>query len=736
SGKYTIIAFRGSSNCQATMNGSATIKPLPLAFNVSPAGIICAPAIIGLDGSETGVEYKLYKDDLTTGITIAGTGNPISFGLQAPGDYTIEAIDLVSRCSLFMTSAVPAGLQFDFSATESCIGGLTYFTPQLISPAGNVLSSFMWNFGDPASGLANTSTLGEPSHKYSQPGTYIVTLELKDINQCISTKYGQAVVSALPKPEFSYLGGNCDSTLSFTNLTNTNDIRISKWIWQFGDGKSDTIMSPASPNVTHVYPHVGVFYMTFSVFNENGCMASISDTVRLFPCVLPEFRSTDTLICQYKAITFTDKTLSDGPIAKWYWDFGDNSTMTYSSQKSDITHIFESPGTFTVKLVTTTQMVGGMKSDSITHPVTVNPSPLAKYTVQQDVCMGIPVKFTNSTITNGTQITGYSWMFGDPGTLADTSSLKHATYLYTQSGDFDAALVAKNTLGCSNIISHTLTVHPLPGADFQYSVSCAGVQTHFTDSSETVNATVQAWKWDFLDSTSIIGRSGITNPDFLFASEGNFKTRLTITDNNGCQDTVLKQVVIHPVPVNAFEIKEDYDNVQGQIQLSNGTINATGYEWDFGNGSTSTADEPIISYDRDGYYKIKLISYNDFHCSDTLEMFYKLMFKGLYVPNAFSPGNPISGNLLFKPVGMNLKTYRVEVYDSWGNLLWSSTVLDEMGSPVESWDGTFKGNLLPQDVYIWKIKAVFNDGTIWDSNEAGDHTNLPNKTFGTVTLLR
>ena len=132
----------------------------------------------------------------------------------------------------------------------------------------------------------------------------------------------------------------------------------------------------------------------------------------------------------------------------------------------------------------------------------------------------------------------------------------------------------------------------------------------------------------------------------------------------------MKQIVIHPVPVNAFEIKEDYDNVQGQIQLSNGTINATGYEWDFGNGSTSTADEQTISYDRDGYYEIKLISYNDFHCSDTLEMLYRLMFKGLYVPNAFSTGNPIGETLLFKPVGMNIKTYQVEVFDSWGNLLW------------------------------------------------------------------
>ncbi len=118
------------------------------------------------------------------------------------------------------------------------------------------------------------------------------------------------------------------------------------------------------------------------------------------------------------------------------------------------------------------------------------------------------------------------------------------------------------------------------------------------------------------------------------------------------------------------------------------------------------------------------------------------MFKGLYVPNAFSPIPPNSTNIpelfnFFKPVGRNIETYLVEVYDSWGKLLWSSDVLDPTdGSPEEGWDGTYNGKLLPQDVYVWRISAVFRDGTVWNSKNAGDHTNIPEKTYGTVTLLR
>jgi gliding motility-associated-like protein len=117
-------------------------------------------------------------------------------------------------------------------------------------------------------------------------------------------------------------------------------------------------------------------------------------------------------------------------------------------------------------------------------------------------------------------------------------------------------------------------------------------------------------------------------------------------------------------------------------------------------------------------------------------MDYRLMFKGLWVPNAFSPNNPNAGVRLFKPVGINLQSYTMEVYDTWGNLLWTSIELDEKGSPAEGWDGSFNGNMLPQDTYMWKAKAVFKDGTIWKGSDVGKSTNMPQKPFGTVTLIR
>jgi gliding motility-associated-like protein len=199
---------------------------------------------------------------------------------------------------------------------------------------------------------------------------------------------------------------------------------------------------------------------------------------------------------------------------------------------------------------------------------------------------------------------------------------------------------------------------------------------------------------------------------------------------------VKKEVAINASPVAAFSIVDNYENKQGQIMLNNGTINGTGYEWDFGNGKTSSGQSPVATYEKEGSYDIRLITWNGQNCVDTLTMTYELMFKGLFVPNAFEPSNLNSEVQIFKPKGTNLMTYYLEIYDRWGNLLWSTSELDSKGSPVEGWDGKLHGEVMKQDVYLWKISARFKDGTIWDGHNTGNNENMPQTNAGTVTLIR
>jgi hypothetical protein len=226
------------------------------------------------------------------------------------------------------------------------------------------------------------------------------------------------------------------------------------------------------------------------------------------------------------------------------------------------------------------------------------------------------------------------------------------------------------------------------------------------------------------------------NPSFTFDTTGIYNVRLTVTDTNNCINMITQQVTVNPSPVSAFSIKENYEQIQGQIQLMNGTIGAIQYSWEFGNGSTSSAESPVTTYNDDGSYLISLTSTNSFGCTDTTSILYDFLFKGLWIPNAFTPGGPVEEVRLWKPIGINLAAYKAEVFDSYGNLIWSSNLLDPKGSPIEGWDGTFKGNRCQQDVYVWKIKGIFRDGSIWRNRDVGNREYLNDQPYGTVTLIR
>ncbi|MGB0176848.1 MAG: hypothetical protein ACPF9D_06765, partial [Owenweeksia sp.] len=103
-------------------------------------------------------------------------------------------------------------------------------------------------------------------------------------------------------------------------------------------------------------------------------------------------------------------------------------------------------------------------------------------------------------------------------------------------------------------------------------------------------------------------------------------------------------------------------------------------------------------------------------------------------PNAFAPGYLGYGEAnIFLPKGKLLGSYHLWIHDEWGNLLFESTLLDENGTPVEHWDGTFKGKNMPMGAYAWHIEATFNDGREWPSDECADAKIID---YGTVTLVR
>ena len=104
------------------------------------------------------------------------------------------------------------------------------------------------------------------------------------------------------------------------------------------------------------------------------------------------------------------------------------------------------------------------------------------------------------------------------------------------------------------------------------------------------------------------------------------------------------------------------------------------------------------------------------------------------MPNALALGNALSVSI-WKPVGANLKSYKADIYNIRGILIWSSDKLTD-GTPSEGWNGTYKGKTCEPGVYMWKISATFKDGSVWPNPKIDYKQNLSDIGSGTITLIR
>ena len=736
-GSYTVtLTVTNEAGCTSVKVMPVNVIPAPVALYSYTAEPCHNGSVLFKDESTSSQStITAWYWEFASGV-YSTLQNPVHVFAHTDSCFNVKlVVTTANGCTdtLVQEVCIPSGLEVAVDFTQTCFGEPTWFIPTLIQPTGGSIAFYNWNFGDPSTGILNESKLSNPEHTFSKTGTFIVSLQATDVNNCISTTYKTITVDALPKAAFDYNGGECDSLVTFKDMT--TGAAIASWTWEFGDGQTETAFAPSSPDVNHYYPYPGIYQVTLTTLSEAGCIDMSTQPIRRTPCISAKMAITDTTVCPKRNMRFTEASTCEAPIASWQWFFGDNTSVTYTTPQPYVEHTYAAAGNYTVRMVVATQMVGGMVTDTATSQVNVRPSAKAAFT-WQDVCLGNTTEFSNLTQNNNTTIKSYNWNFGDPTASTDTTTVKHPSYAYGLSGEYEVKLVVINTLGCSDTIVNTVKSFAAPTADFNWNSSCEANPVVFTDNSDTTNSAITRWNWVFSKENDVLGASTSRNCTFIFPEAGIYNVDMKITDRNGCATEVKKEVAINSSPVAAFSIVDNYENKQGQIMLNNGTINGLGYEWNFGNGTTSSGLSPIATYDKEGSYEISLITWNGQNCADTLIMTYDLMYKGLFVPNAFEPGNMNSEVQIFKPKGTNLMTYYLEIYDRWGNLLWSTSKLDTKGSPTEGWDGKLHGEVMKQDVYLWKISARFKDGTIWDGQNIGNNENMPQTKAGTVTLIR
>jgi large repetitive protein len=477
-----------------------------------------------------------------------------------------------------------------------------------------------------------------------------------------------------------------------------------------------------------------LYAVTLKVTNSNGCSDTSSREVHIPACITAGFDQNIQSACTNTEVSFFDQSLPVNLINQWYWNFGDGSDTLYTSFAGTIKHRYSNPGTYNVMLRILAGVNGQSYMDSIVRQVTIQPSPEVSF-LALPACFNQINLFHDRSNSFGVDIISRIWNFGEPVSgINNTSSLTNPTHIYHSPGKYTVKLSLVNKTGCRDSLNKTVRVYGLPRAGFTNSIVCSANPVYFNDRSIIADTVFEAWKWNFGDPNTKKDTSGLSDPVYTYKEEGNYIVRLIVRDKNGCNDTTDSTITVYPSPVSAFILSENFRNMTGKIHLINKSEDADSYFWDFGNGITSTDENPVVTYSRDGNYTIMLASFNHFGCADTSYYDYELRFRGLFVPNAFVPESGLDGVNLFKPVGIGLKKYKVEVFDSWGHMLWESSSLDDQGRPTEGWNGRkSNGDLYQQGNYVWIISAVFTDGTTWEGSDIGKGEY---STMGTVVLIR
>ncbi|MEP7236951.1 MAG: PKD domain-containing protein [Ferruginibacter sp.] len=576
---------------------SNTVKSQLVAdFSATPLSG-CAPQIVNFTDLSTGTPNQ-WRWDLGNG-TISFLQNPSATYFN-PGQYTVKLVirdaannsDSITKTQYITIFAIPV---VNFSATplSGCVPLTVQFT-DLSTATGSAITQWLWDFGD-----GTTGTTQNPTHIYTTAGNYNVTLRATTTSGCSKTLTKNNYIHASNGVTANFTntaptGCHLPVTINFTN-TSTGAGTLS-YNWNFGDGGTSTLVNPS-----HTYTTSGSFTVTLTVTSSTGCVnTKVKGNAVVINFLAASFNAPATG-CINNAIVFTNTTTPAPEFV--FWDFGDGTNSTVISP----TKTYTATGTYLVTLITFL----GSCSDTTRNFITISPKPTASFSaINRTACRpSLTVNFTNTS----TPFVSYNWDFGDGG----TSFLQSPSHTYTTYGSFTVKLIATNFMGCSDsmvindyvqILAPQAFINNLPQSN------CAPLTWTFS-STVTSPDPIVSYFWDLGDGTT----STSPNPTNTY-NTGSYNITLIITTLGGCRDTIFYPAGIVADDKPSANFSATPRDVCAKIDvhfLDQSTGNVTRWLWNFGDGGTSTDQNPAHHYEDTGLFTIRLIVFNN-NCADTL----------------------------------------------------------------------------------------------------------------------
>ncbi len=411
-----------ADNCKYSCNNVCVQLGTDAVFPINNQAL-CASGNVSSKTTWTLVSLSFVADSSYTYLSLGNFFDDANttYILSYPSSSLNNALFYVDSLQLYQTVGPPPPAP-TIQSQVTCITGTFSLNnaPTLISVA--------WDFGDLASGPNNTSTLVNPTHVFSGPGTYTVTAIAQFPSSADTVTQVVTVSSVATTAAFSAANVPCGTPVSFTN-SSTN---YSSCQWDFGDSNSSSLITPS-----HTYAGPGTYTVTLIATgpcNNDTVVQTVTVTV---PVIDASFTVTGTG-CSGTPVYFA----ANAPNATTYWwDFGDGNNATTIAP----THVYSASGTYTVTFIATNFCV----ADTVVHVFNIAQSPALTISVSSDtICTGSSVVVT---ATGGTSI---QWSGGSTST----------SYSFTDFPSTNTTYVATITDSvCTTVDSISVVIDPCLG---------------------------------------------------------------------------------------------------------------------------------------------------------------------------------------------------------------------------------------------------------------------------------
>ena len=516
--------------------------------------------------------------------------------VAASGIYTVEAT-VPSTC--FLVSD-----QVTITVEAATVPGTTDGAATVCTGANNGTITLTGNTGD--------VVRWESSASGSAPWTAIdVTTTTLDYENLLETTHYRAVVqNGFCDPAFTniieitvdqevipgnVLGAASGCIGQNTGVLRLNDFSGSVARWQSKAESATTWTDINTTRDTLVYENL-TETTQFRAFVESGTcgeLPSAPATITIYPLPQPAF--TAAAVCEGNETAFSNQsTIAVGNIDSYVWNFDNGSSSVLRSP----TITYEEAGTYDVRLTATSDQ--GCEN-SVVNQVTVKPLPKVDF-FTENVCQENPIDITPITSIATGSIRRYQWDFGDGNddTFFDDDPF---AYEYDTAGTYTVNLNAISIENCERAVAKEVTIYPRASLRFTADPVFEGDETSFFNNSSIEEGNL-TYQWSFGDGAN----STAINPQHFYEEAGTYVVQLISRSGfGGCRDTIQQDYTVVPQVLAAFEVAPVCQDFPAEfINQSMVKAGSLSYLWDFGDGVTSTAENPSHQYRLPGDYRVRL----------------------------------------------------------------------------------------------------------------------------------